>query len=63
MSWNCKWLAIEIVMDLSFIGLGIGFYADWKYLHIHLPLLSIVFNFSGEWTGGYKYSNNGENKR
>lgn len=54
MSWYCKWVAIEIVIDPCFWGVGIGFYSDWKYLHIHLPWLSIVFNFSGEWAGGYK---------
>ncbi|MBP5470983.1 MAG: hypothetical protein J6Z11_17270 [Candidatus Riflebacteria bacterium] len=54
MSWHCKWIAIEIVIDTSFWGVGIGFFSDWKYFNIHLPFLSIVFNFSGEWAGGYK---------
>lgn len=56
MSWNCKWLAIEVLIFHSFIGLGIELYTDLKTLHILLPYLSIVFNFSGDWAGGYKYS-------
>lgn len=54
MGWHCKWVAIEIVIDTCFWGVGIGFFSDWKYFNIRLPFLSIVFNFSGEWAGGYK---------
>lgn len=54
--WNCKWLAVEVVSAPDFIGLSIGYYTDLKILHILLPLLSIAFNFSGEWVDGYKYS-------
>jgi hypothetical protein len=53
MSWYCKWIAIEIMLVYDF-GVGVCYYIDWKCLHIKIPFVSIVFNFSGEWAGGYK---------
>ena len=49
-----RYIMIEIVIDKYFLSLGIIYYWDFKAIQFALPFISITFNFSGEWTGGYK---------
>lgn len=50
-----KYIQCEFVIDKNRIGFDISWYMDWKYLQIAIPFIVITFNFSGEWTGGWKY--------
>lgn len=50
-----KYVQVEFVFDKNRIGFDISWYRDWKCLQIAIPFIVITFNFSGEWSGGWKY--------
>lgn len=49
-----KYVQVEFVIDKNRIGFDISWYRDLKCLQIAIPFIVITFNFSGEWTGGWK---------
>lgn len=49
-----KYIQCEFVFDKYRIGFDISWYMDLKCLQIVIPFIVITFNFSGEWTGGWK---------
>lgn len=49
-----RYIMIEIVIDKYCLSLGIIYFWDLKAIQFALPFITITFNFSGEWTGGWK---------
>lgn len=49
-----RYVMIEIVFDKHCISLGVICFFDLKAIQFALPFIAITFNFSGEWTGGWK---------
>jgi len=53
-----KYLVIEFVKDFNALGLSFVYYTDLKCLQINLFGFIFIFNFSGDWTGGWKCQKN-----